>query len=146
MVPEDLIHHQNGHVICYLKGISLLVTTMSLVLLYLTIQKKYESKNFYTYCFERLPNLTRSKVFNFFFLTAVLMAMFYFLTYGWLLGWLVVFNVPSTARSFRDGTPFTVPCKGLEARKIHLGIEPRAVAWQSITLPLRNASSASTSD
>ena len=24
---------------------------------------------------------------------------------GWLVGWLVVFNVPSTARSFRDGTP-----------------------------------------
>ena len=30
--------------------------------------------------------------------------------------WLVVFNVPSTARSFRDGTPFTVPCEGREAR------------------------------
>ena len=29
---------------------------------------------------------------------------------------LVVFNVPSTARSFRDGTPFTVPCEGREAR------------------------------
>ena len=27
-----------------------------------------------------------------------------------------VFYVPSTARSFRDGTPFTVSCKGLEAR------------------------------
>ena len=25
-------------------------------------------------------------------------------------GCLVVFSVPSTARSFRDGTPFTVPC------------------------------------
>ena len=24
---------------------------------------------------------------------------------GWLVGWMVVFNVPSTARSFRDGTP-----------------------------------------
>ena len=30
--------------------------------------------------------------------------------------WFVVFNVPSTARSFRDGTPFTVPCEGREAR------------------------------
>ena len=25
---------------------------------------------------------------------------------------LFVFHVPSTARSFRDGTPFTVPCEG----------------------------------
>ena len=33
-----------------------------------------------------------------------------------MVGWLVVFNVPSTARSFRDGTPFTVPCEGREAR------------------------------
>ena len=24
-------------------------------------------------------------------------------------GWLVVFNVPSTARSFRDGTPINCP-------------------------------------
>ena len=31
-----------------------------------------------------------------------------------LVGWLVVFYVPSTARSFRDGCapPFTVPCEG----------------------------------
>ena len=36
--------------------------------------------------------------------------------YGWLVGWLVVFNVPSTSRSFRDGTLFTVPCEGREAR------------------------------
>ena len=27
-------------------------------------------------------------------------------------GWLVGFYVQSTARSFRDGTPFTVPCEG----------------------------------
>ena len=33
--------------------------------------------------------------------------------------WLVVFYVPSTARSFRDGTPFTVPCEGHEARFLH---------------------------
>ena len=33
-----------------------------------------------------------------------------------LVGGLVVFSVPSTARSFRDGTPFTVPCEGREAR------------------------------
>ena len=54
----------------------------------------------------------------------------------WLVGW--------TARSFRDGTPFTVPCEG---RKAHFFtpflpiIEPQAVAWQSITLPARHASS-----
>ena len=34
-------------------------------------------------------------------------------------GWLVVFNVPSTARSFKDGTPFTVSCEGREARFLH---------------------------
>ena len=33
-----------------------------------------------------------------------------------LVGWLIVFNVPLTARSFRDGTPFTVPCEGREAQ------------------------------
>ena len=33
-----------------------------------------------------------------------------------LVGWLVVLNVPSTARSFRDAPPFTVPCEGREAR------------------------------
>ena len=62
----------------------------------------------------------------------------------WSTGWLVVFSVPSPARSwsFRDGgycplrrtwssvyTPFP------------LRIEPRAVAWQSITQPLHHASS-----
>ena len=29
----------------------------------------------------------------------------------WLIGWLVVFNVPSTARSFRDGTPIYCPLR-----------------------------------
>ena len=110
-----------------------------------------------------------------------------------LVGWVVVFYVPSTARSFRDGTPIycplwrtwssvltpfplgielwavvciyvgwlrftshrqrchletalpiTVPCEGREARvftPFPPGIEPRAVAWQSITLPPRHASS-----
>ena len=32
-------------------------------------------------------------------------------TFGWLIGWLVVFNVPSTARSFRDGTPIYCPLR-----------------------------------
>ena len=30
---------------------------------------------------------------------------------GQLVGWLVVFNVPSTARSFRDGTPIYCPLR-----------------------------------
>ena len=54
--------------------------------------------------------------------------------------WLVVFYVSSTARSFRDGTPIYCP---LQRRWSSVftpfppGIEPRAVACQSITLPLR---------
>ena len=38
--------------------------------------------------------------------------------------------------------PFTVPCEGREARlftPFPPGIEPRAVAWESITLPQRHA-------
>ena len=31
--------------------------------------------------------------------------------FGWLVGWLVVFNVPLTARSFRDGTPIYCPLR-----------------------------------
>ena len=58
--------------------------------------------------------------------------------------WLIVFNVPSTARSFRDGTPIYCPLRRTWSSintPFRLGIEPRAVAWQSITLPLRYASS-----
>ena len=33
--------------------------------------------------------------------------------------WLVVFNAPSTARSFRDGTPLTVPYERCEAQFSH---------------------------
>ena len=64
----------------------------------------------------------------------------------WLVGWLVVFNVPSTARSFRDGTPIYCPLRRTWSSinsPFRPGIEPRAVAWQSITLPLRYASSTS---
>ena len=61
-----------------------------------------------------------------------------------MVGWLVVFNVPSTARTFRDGTPIYCPlrrtCSSINT-PFRPGIEPRAVAWQSITLPLRYASS-----
>ena len=63
---------------------------------------------------------------------------------GWLVGWLVVFNVPSTARSFRDGTPIYCPLRRTWSSintPFRPGFEPRAVAWQSITLPLRYASS-----
>ena len=36
-----------------------------------------------------------------------------------LICWLVVSYVPSTTKSFRDATPFTVPYKGGEARFLH---------------------------
>ena len=55
-----------------------------------------------------------------------------------------MFNVPSTARSFRDGTPIYCPLRRTWSSintPFRPGIEPRAVAWQSITLPLRYASS-----
>ena len=73
--------------------------------------------------------------------------------YDWLmivcyLGWLVVFNGPPTARSFRDGTPIYCPLRRTWSSvntTFSPGIEPRVVAWQSITLPLRHASSTSLS-
>ena len=52
--------------------------------------------------------------------------------------------VPSTARSFRDGTPVYCPLRRTRSSvntPFPTGIEPWAVAWQSITLPLRHASS-----
>ena len=52
---------------------------------------------------------------------------------------LFVFNVPSTARSFRDGTPIYCPLRRTWSSvntPSRPGIELRAVAWQSITLPL----------
>ena len=61
-----------------------------------------------------------------------------------LVGWLVVFYVPSTARSFRDGTPIYCPLRRTWSSvkiPIPAGIDPRAVAWQSITQPLCHASS-----
>ena len=61
-------------------------------------------------------------------------------------GWLVVFKVPSTARSFRDGTPIYCPLQRTWSSintPFRPRIEPRPVAWQSITytLPLCYASS-----
>ena len=52
---------------------------------------------------------------------------------------LFVFNVPSTARSFRDGTPIYCPLRRTWSSvntPSRPGIEPGAVAWQFITLPL----------
>ena len=57
---------------------------------------------------------------------------------------LVVFNVPSTARSFRGGTPIFCPLRRTWSSGFipsPPGIEPRVVAWQSITQPLHHASS-----
>ena len=57
---------------------------------------------------------------------------------------LFVFYIPSTGRSFRDGTPIYCPLQRtwVSVNTPFLpGIEPRAVVWQSITLPLRHASS-----
>ena len=59
-------------------------------------------------------------------------------------GWLVVFYVPPTARSFRDGTPIYSPLWRTWSSvntPFPPGIESRAVTWQAITLPLRHASS-----
>ena len=57
---------------------------------------------------------------------------------------LFMFYVPLTARSFRDGTPIHCPlrrtCSSVNT-PFPPGIEPRVVTWQSITLPLRHASS-----
>ena len=58
--------------------------------------------------------------------------------------WLVVFNVPSTARSFRDGTLIYCLLQRTWSSVFSPyppGIEPWVIAWQSITQPLRHASS-----
>ena len=57
---------------------------------------------------------------------------------------LFVFNVASTARSFRDSTPIYCPLRRTWSSvntPFPPGIEPRAFAWQSITLLLCHASS-----
>ena len=43
--------------------------------------------------------------------------------------WLVVFNVPSTARSFREGTPFTVPCEGRDVIGIYFYSDKKKVPF-----------------
>ena len=59
-------------------------------------------------------------------------------------GWVIVFYVPSTARSFRDCTPHLLYL----AKNMKLGFytvltenRTRAIAWQSITLPMCHTSS-----
>ena len=50
---------------------------------------------------------------------------------------LFVFYVPSTARSFRDGNPIYCPLRRTRSSvntPFQPGIEPRAVAWRSITV------------
>ena len=57
--------------------------------------------------------------------------------------WLVVFSVPSTARSFRDGTPIYCPLRRTWSSvftPFPPGIEPQPVAWHSVTQPLSHAS------
>ena len=44
-----------------------------------------------------------------------------------MVGWLVVFNVPSTAMSFRDGTPIYCPLRRTWSSVNSTGIEPQAV-------------------
>ena len=63
-------------------------------------------------------------------------------SFGWLVGWLGL--TTHRQRGHLETAPlFIVPCEGREAGFIncsHVGIEPRAVSWQSITKPLRHAS------
>ena len=57
---------------------------------------------------------------------------------------LFVFYIPSIARSFGDGIPIYCPLRRTWSSvntPFPLGIEPGVIAWQSITLPLRHASS-----
>ena len=64
-------------------------------------------------------------------------------------GWLIVFYVPLTTRSFRDGTPIYCRLRRTWSSvftPFPLGIEPQAVAWQSITQPLHHASSTTIKD
>ena len=63
MATEDVLHHENGNVISDFKGISLLVTTMSLVQLYFTINF-FESLNIYTYHSEKFDSSKVLKKIN----------------------------------------------------------------------------------
>ena len=59
-------------------------------------------------------------------------------------GWLVMFYVPSTAMSFREGTPIYCPLRRTRSSVFTpspSGNELQNVTWQSITLPLRYARS-----
>ena len=56
-----------------------------------------------------------------------------------LVGWLC-FTSHRQRCHLETAPPFTVPCEGREVR-FQPGIKSKVVAWQSITLPLRHASS-----
>ena len=51
-----------------------------------------------------------------------------------LVGWLCLTSYRQRGH-LEMAPPFTVPCEG--RKPFRPGIEPRAVAWQSITFPLR---------
>ena len=60
------------------------------------------------------------------------------------ISWSVVFYVPSTVSWVRNGAPIYCPLQrtwSLVFTRFQPGIKPRAVSWQSITLPLRHVSS-----
>ena len=59
---------------------------------------------------------------------------------------LFVFYVPSTARSYRDGTPIYCPLRPTWSSVNTPVMEPRAVVWQSIMRPLHHTSSALIND
>ena len=61
MVTEDVLHHQNEHVIFDIKGISLLVTTMSLGQLYFTIQFFWKHEHLHLSFWK---NLTHQKIWG----------------------------------------------------------------------------------
>ena len=80
-------------------------------------------------------------------LSCLMLYVYHFQDYivrSWLVNWLVVFNVPSKTRSFRDGTTIYCPlrrtCNSVFTPSLP-GIKPPVVAWQSITQSLRHASS-----
>ena len=59
----------------------------------------------------------------------------------WLIGWLY-FTSHRQQGHLERAPLFNVPCKGHETLFLHsshcMGIKPRAIVWQSITLPLRH--------